>query len=94
MPLTNGNIKPECKVGLAPNGKRSFHGIGRASKSALLSMRPSAPCIGGYDDNNNVASGDKDQSTDSANLLTISAYARNEFAAAISFHRESARGQI
>jgi hypothetical protein len=44
----------------------------------------SALCVGGYDDNNNVANGGTDQSTDGAIYIIVSAHARNDFAAAIS----------
>lgn len=44
----------------------------------------SAFCVGGYDDNYNVANGGTDQSTDGAIHIMVSAHVRNDFAVAIS----------
>jgi len=56
----------------------------RPLKSAGWLTAISALCVGGYDDNHNVANGGTDQSTDGANYIVVSAHARNDFAAAIS----------
>lgn len=46
----------------------------------------SALCVGGYDDNNNVANGGTDQETDGETIMVF-AHVRNDFAVAISSRR-------
>lgn len=54
----------------------------------------SALCVGGYDDNHNVANGGTDETTDGADIIIL-AHARNDFAVAISSRcGESDHGRI
>jgi hypothetical protein len=58
-------------------------GSGWPQNSACWLM--TALCVGGsYDDNNNVANGGTDQSTDGATYIIVFAHARNVYAAAVS----------
>jgi hypothetical protein len=50
-------------------------------------------CVGGYDDNDNVADGGTDPNADGASYIICFAHDRNEFAAAISGRGEGGYGR-